>query len=105
MTKLYICGKATGTTDEGIASIIDLHEICIGATPKGLRKLAKHLLWSAKQMEKAHPDDLNTGWHTHFQAKVTTRPEIVIVGYQEGSGKIVYDEESEIFVRKRPADD
>lgn len=100
MTKLFLCGQATGVSDDTMESIIDLHEVTIGATPKGLRKLAKHLQWAAKQMEKADPEDLKNGWHIHFQTKATTRPEIVIIGYPEDRGKIIYDEATDIFVRK-----
>lgn len=100
MTKLNLYGKPLGHTDND--PILELHEVSIGATPKGLRKLAAHLKWAADQMEKADPEDIEGGWHVHFQSKVIA-PEIVVHGYLP-MGKIVYDESSQSFIRESPSD-
>ena len=53
---------------------ITLGELTLEAGPKGLRRLAKFLLWVAKQMEKGSEQD-----HYHFNGNTNDRPQIVIL--------------------------
>ncbi len=53
---------------------LTMGEVDIEAGPKGLRRLAKFLNETARQMEKGSEQD-----HYHFNRNINDRPQIVII--------------------------
>ncbi len=61
-------------TEDITPEFITLGELTLEAGPKGLRRLAKFLIWCAEQMEKGSQQD-----HFHFNGNTNDRPQIVIL--------------------------
>lgn len=81
---------------------LELHEMTICATPKGLRDLAAHLLEVAAEMDKTSQDRIDGGAHWHFQPD--SRPEVVVCGQTTSSKALpplVYDEATDRVYRKQ----
>ncbi len=61
-------------TEDITPEFIQLGELTLEAGPKGLRRLAKFLIWCAEQMESGSEQD-----HFHFNRNINDRPQIVIL--------------------------